>query len=107
MRSLDSLLITLLSMSSYLALYQVNAQAVQRLPEACFRKGFWQAVYAAQLRLSKSEIYEVHLRSPPTWYINVLYQGCLCILYTNLHVCSFQGTFMTDILSVIRNLKYF
>ena len=77
----------------------------KRLPEACFRKGFWQAVYAAQLRLSKSEIYEVHLRFPPTWYINVLYQGCLCILYTNLHVCSFQGTFMTDILSVIRNLK--
>ena len=38
----------------------------KRLPEACFRKGFWQAVYAAQLRLGKSEIYEVHLRSPPT-----------------------------------------
>ena len=80
----------------------------KRLPEACFRKGFWQAVYAAQLRLGKSEIYEVHLRMlTSTQYINVLYQGCLCILYTNLHVCSFQGTFMTDILSVIRNLKYF
>ena len=58
----------------------------KRLPEACFRKGFWQAVYAAQLRLSKSEIYEVHLRSPLTWYINVFYIKDACVSYTQTYM---------------------
>ena len=62
----------------------------KRLPEACFRKGFWQAVYAAQLRLSKSEIYEVHLRSPLTWYINVFISRMLVYLIHKLTCMQFS-----------------
>ena len=57
----------------------------KRLPEACFRKGFWQAVYAAQLRLGKSEIYEVHLR-PHSHGILTFYIKDACVSYTQTYM---------------------
>ena len=57
----------------------------KRLLEACFHKGFWQAVYAAQLRPSKSKIYEVHLRTS-TYMVHYVSIKDACVSYTQTYM---------------------
>ena len=61
----------------------------KRLLEACFHKGFWQAVYAAQLRPSKSKIYEVHLRTS-TYMVHYVISRMLVYLIHKLTCMQFS-----------------
>ena len=56
----------------------------KRLLEACFHKDFLSGLYMRRSRDRGTSV-----------------PRCTYDYYTNLHVCSFQGTILTDILSVI------